>query len=291
MDFETLHQFELTLMTHLQTIRGPLLDLVMVFLNLLDTQPFYIVVVACVWFGFRHKWGIALLFLSLISSLINQDLKTLLAQPRPEHLDPALGLVWATSYGFPSGAAQGFVTIFGFLALQVKKKWFWVASIFLILLVSFSRVYLGLHFPTDILGGWAIGLLLLWGYWKGLPLAERFLRRQTRWRLMCISALCTFILCLLCLRPSLMLLMIFGFGVSVGLIWAPRFQEPQRVSQRITRPLIALAGIFLMQKGAETWVAFMPQAIQFSWLTFAHFIIGAWLSFGMGILCRQRSLK
>jgi hypothetical protein len=48
----------------------------------------------------------------------------------------------------------------------VKKRWLWITAISLILLISFSRLYLGVHFPHDVIGGWLIGLLVLFLFIK-----------------------------------------------------------------------------------------------------------------------------
>src|SRR6185436_699755 len=69
-----------------------------------------------------------------------------------------------TSFGFPSGHAQNAATAWIATAFYFKKRWIWTTAILLISLVGLSRVYLGVHFPTDVLGGWVIGALFacLW---------------------------------------------------------------------------------------------------------------------------------
>jgi len=66
-----------------------------------------------------------------------------------------------SGYSFPSGHAQGSTAFWGYLALHSKRKWVYAAAGVLLILVSFSRIYLGVHFPVDIAGGIAIGLVLL----------------------------------------------------------------------------------------------------------------------------------
>ncbi len=70
--------------------------------------------------------------------------------------------VAAQGYSFPSGHSGNAVTVYGSLAAHEKKrKALWVLAVVLPLLVGFSRVFVGAHFPTDVLGGWLLGALIV----------------------------------------------------------------------------------------------------------------------------------
>lgn len=66
--------------------------------------------------------------------------------------------VAAQGYSFPSLHATETVVMFGYFYLWFKKRWARALCVFLILVIGFSRVYLGVHFPTDVLVGWLLGL-------------------------------------------------------------------------------------------------------------------------------------
>jgi hypothetical protein len=124
--------------------------------------------------------GARLAVLVLFSSYLNLELKSLFQQPRPFDIDPSVQLSEAEGYGLPSGHAQTSTVLWASIAIRVHKTWFLVAAIGLIVLISFSRIYLGVHFPTDVLAGWLIGGTLLVLY---LILEPRISRRLTQLRL------------------------------------------------------------------------------------------------------------
>jgi hypothetical protein len=103
----------------------------------------------------------------IISAWTNVFLKSLFAQVRPFVLDPSVGLIAASGYTMPSAHAQLAVSFWipaAFWLSTVCPRWrraIWTTALSIILLISFSRVYLGVHFPTDIFAGWITGGLVL----------------------------------------------------------------------------------------------------------------------------------
>ncbi len=75
----------------------------------------------------------------------------------------------------PSGHAQESVVLWGSIAHFTGTKWFWALTVILLLLIGFSRVYLGVHFPTDVIAGWTVGIALLWLYILFHPAIENWI--------------------------------------------------------------------------------------------------------------------
>ncbi|MDJ0615730.1 MAG: phosphatase PAP2 family protein [Calothrix sp. MO_192.B10] len=91
-------------------------------------------------------------------------LKDIFLYPRPFELEPNLASpaakITATDSSFPSGHAQGTATFWLFLALYHQRLWLWASAIAIVMLVAFSRVYLGVHFPVDVGVGLFLGVLI-----------------------------------------------------------------------------------------------------------------------------------
>jgi membrane-associated phospholipid phosphatase len=137
------------------------------------------------WFGF-HWEAIAALFATIFTPVVNVIVKDYIRRPRPTvDLVNVFGVL--NSYSFPSGHVMFYVGFFGFIWFLVytllKRSWrrtalLWILGI-LIALVGASRIYLGQHWPSDVLGAYLLGTLTLlvnvWFYRWG---KKRFFVRQ-----------------------------------------------------------------------------------------------------------------
>jgi len=73
-----------------------------------------------------------------------------------------LALGSETLFGAPSFHAKNAVVFWGLLARGLRKLWVWFVAVFLILMIGLSRLYVGVHFPSDVVLGWIVGALTLW---------------------------------------------------------------------------------------------------------------------------------
>jgi len=111
-----------------------------------------------------YRTGLRLLAVFSITVFINTTLKTWISQPRPFQLDPRVISLGEDGYGLPSGHAQLVVVYWGVIARWVGRPWFWMLSVVLMVAIGFSRIYLGVHFPSDVIAGWALGAATLWAF-------------------------------------------------------------------------------------------------------------------------------
>ena len=124
---------------------------------------YYVTVAPLFWVVDRRK--AAVLFLLLLAGVyVNEYAKLFFDTTRP---DPALARVLDLrpyqmhSGAFPSGHAQAAVAFWGCLAWWVGRRWFTALAVVVIALISFSRLYLAVHFPVDIVGGLVLGTVML----------------------------------------------------------------------------------------------------------------------------------
>jgi len=167
---------------------SPALDIPFKLLSLLGNEGFYLFLLPLVYWCVDRRTGAKLAILFLVSAYVNSAAKLLAAQPRPFEYDPKVrALVSAEGGGLPSGHTQHSVVVWGFLAMQLRKNWFRLIALFLMIFIPLSRLYLGVHFPVDLLGGYLLGALVLILFSKAEQRMERIAQKGLAMR--CILAL------------------------------------------------------------------------------------------------------
>jgi membrane-associated phospholipid phosphatase len=146
----------------IQQIAAPVLDWFFIAVTFLGNEEFYLIAVPILYWCVDKKFAFKLGVLFLLSAYVNDLLKEIFQTQRP---DPAVvRVIYPESgggYAFPSGHSQGATVFWGTIAWQLKKAWAWVAALIIIIAVGISRLYLGVHWPIDVAGGWAIGAVIL----------------------------------------------------------------------------------------------------------------------------------
>ena len=145
----------------LQALASPALTIAMKGVSLAGTEVCYLVLLPLIYWCVDKRRGLRVGILIFLSTAINMRLKTAFAQPRPYDLDPSVGMAKESSFGLPSGHAQVSTVFAGSAAPLLRRPWGIVFMVALPLAVGISRIYLGVHFPTDVLAGWAIGAAIV----------------------------------------------------------------------------------------------------------------------------------
>ena len=131
--------------------------------------PFPVIIAALIFYRTNRRREAGFTLSVVLANLANFLFKLLIHRPRPT-LDDARVLSKFSETGFPSGHVVHYVVFFGFLltVMIVDKSipHFWrmfvgILSAFLILTVSISRIYLGAHWATDVIGGYLFGFVCL----------------------------------------------------------------------------------------------------------------------------------
>lgn len=152
----------------LEKLRMPGLNEFMLLITQLGEETAFLVIALIVFWCVDKRKGYYLMAVGFAGTMINQFLKLLFRIPRPRVQDPNFTILEqareaAAGYSFPSGHTQSAVGTFGCLAATTKKKAVSVVCITLAVLVAFSRMYIGVHTPADVLtsAAIAVGLVLV----------------------------------------------------------------------------------------------------------------------------------
>lgn len=143
---------------------GSWLTPVMKLFTFLGNTEFYLIIAPAVLWCIDSNLGLRLGIFLMINGAINGVLKIAFHNPRPYWFSKEISVMGSAenSFGIPSGHAQNAVVVWGAIAERLKTRWAWAITIFIMLMIGFSRLYLGLHFPQDVLVGWLFGAVILW---------------------------------------------------------------------------------------------------------------------------------
>jgi membrane-associated phospholipid phosphatase len=131
-------------------------------ITIAGSSALLLAITAIIYWCVDTKWGLRLAVTLALTVAINEILKVAIHDPRPYWYDPRVQLLTSPhgSFGIPSGHSATALAGWGLLAVFLATGWGWLIATALVLLVGLSRVYLGVHFPSDVLAGWTVGALI-----------------------------------------------------------------------------------------------------------------------------------
>ena len=241
----------------IQAASGQMLDSVFRAITFLGDQYAFLVLVVCLCWCVDKRYGLRTALLLLFSACVNGGLKEVLQIPRPSLVSSVVQpKVTALGYAFPSGHAQLAATLWPWLARTLRNRWMTLAAVGLVPLIAFSRVYLGVHYPQDVLAGMAVGLVLVYLYSWLQPRLEAW--TATRILILQLAgAIVLPLVMILPLRTDDALAGALGVaGLGIGYLLERRWIDFRgspgflRSLGRVAVGLVVLAGIFLGLKAA-----------------------------------------
>lgn len=309
---ETIWLFEIGIIQFLQSI-GTWFETILGLITLLGDEEFYMLVMPLLYWSINATLGFRIGAMLLFSSSMVNTFKIAFHTPRPYWLNMDTNGVKAlsseTSFGFPSGHAANAAGIWGLLAASIKRRWFSILLILIIFLIGFSRMVLGVHFISDVLGGWLLGTILL-------ILFIRLEKPITRWvcsldlrQKIYVSALSSGLL----LLPTLIAQrFLYGWtvpaewiknagheldpilslstynvagtwlGFAIGVSWLHHkiggYKADGSLVQRFIRYLIGLVGVMVFWYGLKYVFPDTTDLIGLSLRYFRYALVGLWIS-------------
>jgi len=217
------------------------------FITLFGEELVIVVVLGFVYWCYNKNMGIYLGVNFCMSGIWNPMLKNVFMRRRPyfDHVDVqclkpvAAGAdlydVNAQGYSFPSGHSSNSATVYGSIARFSHKKWVTAAAVTVTLLVGCSRFCLGVHYPTDVLCGWLLGLFSIFF----IPWLQKKFRRK--WAFYLVMILISLPGCLYCRTTDYYT----ALGMSIGFMAGNLFEERYvrfKNTRNIGRILLRLTG-------------------------------------------------
>lgn len=305
---DIVNQAELAVNLFFQSL-GEGLQSLMGVITILGNEIFYILFMPTIYWCVDAWAGLRIGVMLLTSICFNGFFKLLLKGPRPYWIsDKVLPGVHETSFGIPSGHAMNSTAVWGWSALETKKPGMLAAAAVLVLLISISRLVLGVHFLSDVLLGLFLGVVLLAAFNKLWQPAARWLKKQN-------------------LRNQILLAFfssLFIIGISAIVValsanwqmsadWAARAGEANPLSldgalttggmwfgmlggfawlrarrgvhqgnfgswQRVARYLVGIAGVFALYAGLGSLFPRDLGLVSAVLRYFRYFLIGLWIS-------------
>jgi len=299
----------------IQRLKNPALTAVLKLITELGTDKFYLPAILFIFWWIDEKKGFRLGILMLLSAWINTVLKSTFKQPRPFNLDPSLGLAYEGTYGAPSGHAQYALSFWVPMAAWLaggkpgrKRIVVWAAAIFLVLLIGFTRLYLGVHFPTDLLAGWSVGAIILLLMYVLSPFFIKHLSGQTRSQNI-LAALAALVMISLYPGDRTLPAIFLGFYIGYNIMKNKfPFCGQSEIKERklfvmLSRCLIGMAGLVviyyvlrLLFPGEGSLFSYIPFWSQTSpFYELGHFIryglLGLWASAGAPMIFQRMGLS
>ncbi len=261
---------------------SPALDGVFKAITFLGEEDFYLLFMAFLYWCVDRALGARATLLLLFSNYTNTVFKEWFRMPRPFAYDARVRAIKPVGgYGLPSGHAQNTVAIWGFFMTLWRQPLFWGLSLAFMLLMGLSRVYLGVHFPTDVLAGYVLGAAVLWAF---LYLERTLKPMVARWSL----GLRLFMLSFLALTLALGLhtedgMTVSGafFGLMLGMVLEREklhFSAEGELMQRLLRFWLGFAVLLGLRFSLKALFADWEPVLLWRFLRYT--LIGLWAAAG-----------
>ncbi len=323
---DALHQLEVSIILLIQSL-GTWLGNPMKAISFLGNEEFFMLVMPILYWCVETSLGVRMGMILLLSNGLNAVVKLAFHMPRPYWLDGhARAFSYEPSFGLPSGHAQNAASLWGLMALSIKRRWSIPAVLLVIFLIGFSRIYLGVHFISDVLTGWLLGGLLLFVFLKVEKVIGKWVRKLNLTQMIGLALLSSFLICGSILFTTAILgnwqppqtwldqaqiaapgseidpvnlegaFTIAGtwFGMLAGVAWLYHlkggFQATGTFTQRALRYMVGSVGIIVFWSLLGHLLPDNADALSFGLRYLRYVIVGLWISAIAPMLFEQMGL-
>lgn len=166
--------WEVDLIEWIQNTMGSVGEAVSKVVTFLGGETCLLIIMLVMLFCYKKEAGKRCGFTILAASMWFPMIKNIALRMRPYMAHPervnALSIVEPDAdpmdivqqgFSFPSGHCASAVAVYGGVARELKRRWVWFVAVVIALLIGLSRFIVGVHYPTDVLGGWVIGVFAI----------------------------------------------------------------------------------------------------------------------------------
>lgn len=155
--------WEIELLQKLQSIRTPFLTAFMEAVSFMSESLFIVFIIATLYWCINKEKVTRMAWIVLVSGVANGVIKNIFKAPRPfqKGVVKPMRLETATSYSFPSGHTQSATSFWSSLYLVLRTPGILLVGAIVVILTAVSRLYLGVHWPVDVIGAIVIGLIVV----------------------------------------------------------------------------------------------------------------------------------
>jgi membrane-associated phospholipid phosphatase len=322
---ESINNLEIIINTIFQSI-GTWLKLPALFFTFLGKEEFYFLVMPVFYWCVEAGLGLRIALMLAFSNFFNGVLKVAFHGPRPYWIDPQVqALSSETSFGMPSGHAQTAASVWGMLGVASRRTWGIVLAGVVAMLIGLSRVYLGVHFLSDVLAGWVIGAVLLFAFVRLDRPVTTWIGRLTFRQVLvvCISGATVIVLALLAVNLALGAWQVpeawvanalaagaepinprspegaytlggTWLGITAGAAWLFRkaggFAPDKSVVKRALSYLVGALGVVILWYGLGKVFPRQEDLLSYALRFFRYTLVGVWVSAGAPWLFKRLRL-
>ncbi|OOB77180.1 MAG: hypothetical protein BEN19_02355 [Epulopiscium sp. Nuni2H_MBin003] len=152
---------EAEILQYLESIRNPFLTTIMETITICAESAFLLAIISIIYWCLNKDIAIKLASAILINAVLTATIKGIVKKPRPFELGivKPLRVETAIGYAFPSGHTSTATAFWGSAVTVFKNNSMLIFSIIIVILTGISRLYLGVHWPTDVLAGVFLGII------------------------------------------------------------------------------------------------------------------------------------
>ena len=256
---------ELEILRHIQSIANPFLDFLFQLITICGEQIVLISIISIIYWALDKKFGEYIAYSVLTSVLLNNAIKDIFKMKRPigEEGIRTLREQTATGYSFPSGHTQSASSFYGSMAIYLKNRVMYIIATVMIILIGFSRLYLGVHYPKDVIVGGILGVL------TSLICYKLYNRVENKMLLYVV----TFAIFIPALTFAHSADFIKGMGTYLGFIIGiyiekryVNFSTEENTGNKIIRVLLGIVILLVLQLGLKV---ILPSGTIFSFIRYA----------------------